>query len=132
MSAITKQLPFSAAPMRNNLIVIQAILVAVCVLGVWIYDDFSSAWAAIYGGAVALANAWLLARRIERAGELVKTDPNKGMYSLYIGAIQRFVLVLVGLGVGMGVFHLHPVPMIVTFGIAQLAYAIAAGRQASH
>ncbi len=118
--------------MRNHLIIVQAALIAICVFGVWIYGDFSSALAAIYGGVVALANAWLLSRRIDRASELVKVDPNKGMFSLYVGAIQRFVLVLAGLGVGMGVLQLHPMPMIVTFGIAQLAYAIAAGRQASH
>ena len=118
--------------MRNNLIVVQAALIVLCAIVAWIYKDHGAALGALYGGAVALVNAWLLVRRVERVGELVKTDPNRGMYSLYMGAVQRFVLVIATLALGLGLLHLDPVPMVLTFGIAQLAYAIAAGRQASY
>ena len=118
--------------MRNSLFVVQATLIAACALVAWIYGDLWAAAAATYGGGVALANAWLLALRVERVSELVKTDPHKGMYSLYIGAVQRFVLVLVGLAFGLGVFHLDAIPMVLSFGVAQLAYVIAAGREALH
>ena len=120
------------APMRNNLIAVQAALIALCAIAAWIYKDYSAALSALFGGAVALANAWLLARRVEHVSELVKTDPNRGMFSMYMGAVQRFVLVIVALALGLGLLRLDPVPMVLTFGIAQLAYAIAAGKQTTY
>ena len=130
MSVTTNHFPFLSDSMRNSLIAVQATIIAACALVAWIYGDLWSAVAATYGGGVALANAWLLALRVERVGELVKKDPHKGMYSLYIGAAQRFVLVLVGLAIGLGVFHLDAIPMVISFAVAQLAYVIAAGREA--
>lgn len=131
MSVITAQY-INSALMRNNLIAVQAVLVLLCTAVAWFYYGYPAALAALYGGAVALINAWLLARRVQRVGELVKSDPNRGMYALLMGAVQRFVLVIAALALGLGFLHLDPVPMVLTFGVAQLAYAIAAGRQASY
>lgn len=131
MSVITSQY-INSALMRNNVLAVQAALVLCCTIIAWIYYDYTAALAALYGGAVALINAWLLARRVKRVGEVVKTDPSKGMYTLFMGAVQRFVLVIAALALGLGVLKLGPVPMVLTFGVAQLAYAIAAGRQASY
>jgi ATP synthase protein I len=116
--------------MRNTLLAVQSTLILVCVVIAWAYWDYNAALAAVYGGAIALANASLLARSVRRAGELAKTDPKLSTYPLYIGAIQRFVLVIAGLGIGLAGFHLSPIPLLLAFGIAQLAYIIVAGMQA--
>ncbi len=129
MSVITHQF-VQSAPMRYSLISVQAVLVAGCILLAWFYGGQDAALAAAFGGAVALANAWLLTRRVALAGKLAKKDPNRSAFALYIGAIQRFFLVLVGLGAGLGLLQMEPIPMLVTFGIAQLAYVISAGMQA--
>ena len=129
MSVITHQLA-QTYPMRHSLISVQAVLVGVCILLAWFYEGLDAALAASFGGAVALASARLLARSVALAGKLAKQDPNRSAYALYVGFIQRFLLVLVGLGVGLGLLQLEPTPMLVTFGIAQLAYMIAAGMQA--
>lgn len=119
-------------PMRHNLMAVQSILIVGCILLAWIYEGLDAALAAFYGGAVALVNGWLLAKRVAHAGKLAKKDLKSSAFTLYLGAIQRFLLVLVGLGAGLEFFHLDPVPLLVTFGVAQLAYMIAAGMQIYH
>lgn len=84
--------------------------------------------AAAYGGLLAFASAFLLVQRVEQASAAAERDPKFGAYALYFGAIQRFVLVLGGLMLGFGVFELSPLPLLITFGVAQLAHVITAGR----
>ncbi len=113
--------------MRRNLIAIQAILVAICAAIIWLLRGDAFAIAAAYGGLIAIASTWLLSSRVERAGELAKKSAKWSVYHLLFGAIQRFVFVLVGLALGMwqGALGLEPVPILITFGIAQFAYMIA-------
>lgn len=115
--------------MGKRLLAIQAVLVLAGTIAALIYKGQWAALGALYGGSVALGNTALLARRIERVGELAKNNPQRGMYSLFFGVVQRFVFVLVGLGVGLGGLELDPIPLLATFAAAQLAYLIAAGRQ---
>jgi ATP synthase protein I len=116
--------------MRNGVLVVQVALCAVCVFLAWLYRDQDTAIAALYGGAVATANTWLLTRRIATAGELAKRSVKYSVYSLYWGALQRFVFVLVCLGVGLGGLKLEPGPLLLTFGVAQLGFMVLAGKEA--
>lgn len=116
--------------MHHNLIRVQVALVLGCLLLVWIKAGGQAALAALYGGLVALTNSWLLAKRVARAGELAKRNPNYSAFTLYIGAVQRFLMVLVSLGIGLGWLHLAPPPLLITFGLAQIAYIVAAGLEA--
>lgn len=93
------------------------------------YQGESAVLPALYGGAVALANTLLLARRVEKAGELAEKHLNFTAYSLYFGMIQRFVFVLVALGVGLSVLELSPAPLLGTFMVAQLVYMLVGSRQ---
>lgn len=116
--------------MRNSVLLTQAAITVACTGFAWFYQDQHAALAAFYGGAVATANTWLLTQRIARAGELAKRSVKYSVYSLFFGAVQRFVFVLVCLGVGLGSIKLDPVPLLLTFGIAQLGFMIVAGREA--
>jgi ATP synthase protein I len=129
MAIVSSSYPVHAS-LRNILLAVQSVLILICMLIAWAYGDHNAALAAGYGGAIAWVNAFLLARSVRRAGELAKTDPKLSTYALYFGAIQRFVLVIAGLGLGMAVWHLSPIPLLLAFGIAQLAYIIVAGMQA--
>ena len=115
--------------MRNALLIIQAALVAAAIGGAWYLRGDAAALAALYGGAVALLNTLMLSRRLVRAGELAKTDPQRGVYSLYFGAVQRFVFVLAALAVGLGLLKLDPLPLLASFALAQLAYLVSGARQ---
>ena len=80
--------------------------------------------AAFYGGVISIVIAFLLGRGVVRAAEAARQDHKKSMLILYVGALQRFILVLVLFGIGLKGFGLPFVPMIAGFAGAQLAYLI--------
>jgi len=80
------------------------------------------ALAAFYGGVISIAIAFLLGRGVARAAEAARHDHKKSMLILYVGALQRFVLVLLLFGIGLKALSLAFVPMIAGFAGAQLAY----------
>ena len=80
------------------------------------------AYSAFYGGLISVAVAFLLGRGVVRAAEAARQDPKKSMLILYLGAVQRFILVLVLFGIGLKALSLAFIPMIAGFAGAQLAY----------
>ena len=76
---------------------------------------------ALYGGGVALLNTLWLNRGVIQAGETAKESPKLSVYILYFGAVQRFVFVLVALAIGLAALELMAEPLLLTFGVAQLA-----------
>lgn len=89
------------------------------------------AWSGLYGGLISMVAAFLLSRGMVRAADAVLQSQKKSMLILYLGAAQRFVLVLVLFGVGLASLHLAPLPTIAGFVAAQLVYVIGmrAGRR---
>lgn len=110
--------------MHGRLLFFQGMLVLIAVAVSYHLRETPGSVAAIYGGAVALLNTLLLSRRVSRAAQIAETDPQRGAYSIYFSAVQRFVFVLVALGVGLGAIKLQAEPLLATFGIAQLAYLL--------
>ncbi len=82
--------------------------------------------AAAYGGAVALVGTWLLARRIRRVNDSTSEGAG-GQLVMYTGAAPRFIATLVLLAAGIGWLKLAPIPLILAFGIGQLAFIINSG-----
>ncbi len=80
------------------------------------------ALSAFYGGLIGIAIAFLLGRGVVRAADAAQQDQKRSMLILYLGAAQRFLLVLVLFGVGLKGFNLAFLPMIAGFAGAQLAY----------
>jgi ATP synthase protein I len=110
----------------RNVLIIQAILVLAGVTVSRYYFGDVGLLPAFYGGAVALANTLLLTRKIAQAGEAAKDSPQQSLYVIALGAVQRFVFVLVALGFGLGYLKLVPQPLLGTFAVAQLVYMLAA------
>lgn len=81
-----------------------------------------AAVSAFYGGVISIVVAFLLGRGVARAAEAARQDQKKSMLILYLGALQRFILVLVLFGVGLKGLSLSFLPMIAGFAGAQLAY----------
>lgn len=110
----------------RKLLIIQIILVALVVAGFYLQQGQAVALSALFGGSIALVNSLLLAWRVRRAGRAAEKDETRGAFTLYLGAIERFVLTLIGFVVGMGTLKLSPFPMLVSFAVAQLGYWIGA------
>jgi len=82
-------------------------------------------WAALsacYGGLTSAVLALLSIRGFKRANEVVLSEPKKSMTILYVGAVQRFVAVLVLLGTGLGLLKLEPLAVLIGFVLAQASY----------
>ncbi len=106
------------------LLAIQFVLVA-AVVGFFLFTgDPLAAQAAAYGGGIALLIAWMLGRRALLAAEVAKTHPGQEAMVIVIGAVQRFVAVLVLFGLGMGWLELQPVPLLAAFAVAQLGHVL--------
>ena len=82
------------------------------------------ALAAFFGGMIGVSVSWLLRHGVLKAAEIAKSDPGKSMLVLYMGAVQRFVLVLALFGLGLGLLKLDPLATVIGFGVAQVAYVV--------
>lgn len=100
----------------------QALLIGIVVFLYLVLAGSPEAHAALFGGGCALLNAWLLGRRLRLAADVARTSPGQEVTVIYIGALQRFGLLLVLFVVGMGWLKLNPVPLLVAFGVAQIAF----------
>lgn len=100
--------------------VVAAVLVAA---GFYAAKGAWEAQSALYGGFVSMFAAVLLRRGVQRAAaQAAERDPKQVMATLYLGAVQRFVLVLALFGLGLAVFKLAPLATVAGFGAAQLVY----------
>ena len=86
------------------------------------YMSEFDALSAAYGGGIALFSSLILFRRATQAMKIAGKGSQHTMALLYIGVVQRYVFVLLGLGVGLALLKLNAKPMLAVFGIAQLAY----------
>lgn len=81
--------------------------------------------AALYGGLVAMVLSWMLKRRVTRvADDSAGVSAGKSMLLLYLGVVQRFLLVLALFALALGVLKLDPLASIAGFGLGQLGYVI--------
>lgn len=92
--------------------------------GFFVAKGLWAAQSALYGALISILVTYMLARRVQRAGEIARQNPKKSMQLLYIGAVQRFVLVAALLGCGLLLIKLDPLAMIVALAVTQLAYVI--------
>lgn len=100
----------------------QALLVGVVVFLYLILGGSPDAHAALFGGGCALLNGWLLGRRLRLAADVARTSPGREVTIIYVGALQRFALLVALFVVGMGWLKLNPVPLLVAFAVAQVAF----------
>lgn len=80
------------------------------------------ALSATYGGLTSVLLALLSIRGFRRANAIALSDPKKSMMILYVGAVQRFVAVLVMLGIALGALKLAPIAVFIGFALAQAGY----------
>ena len=110
------------------LLAAQAILVILLTVVVALASGLPAARAVVYGGATALLSAWALGLSVRKAAQVAALSPGSETPVLYIGAVVRFVLVLVLFGLGMGLLKLAPGPLLGGFIVAQLGHFINGSR----
>ena len=98
------------------------LIISIIVAAVFLTKGTSESVAALYGGAVSICISLLLLWGIQRANAAAKVDPGKGMRILYVGAAQRFILVIGLIALGIALLKLDPVAVCVGFAIAQAGY----------
>ena len=98
------------------------LIISIIIAAVFLTKGISESVAAMYGGAVSICISLLLLWGFQRANEAARVDPGKSMRILYMGAVQRFVLVIGLIALGIAVLKLDPVAVCVGFAIAQLGY----------
>lgn len=104
------------------------LLSSVVVAGAFFVQGVWYATSALYGGLASVIIAWLMSRGFKRASQASLQNLGKSMAILYLGAAQRFLLVIILLGTGFWVFKLVPIAIISGFAIAQISYAFGARR----
>lgn len=78
--------------------------------------------AALVGGVIAMLGTMVLGYTVGRTTS--HDSAVQGQLWLYGGALVRFMMALVLLAVALGVWHLAPLPLLVAFGLAQLAFIL--------
>ncbi len=121
--------PITGRSDLRRLLAAQGALAALVACG-FALQGWASALAALYGGGIALLNGLLLGWRVRRANSDLRQSAQANMFSMYLGALERFAVALIGMGVGMGVLHLAPVALLVAFAVAHVGYPIAAAQSA--
>jgi len=106
----------------RKLIALQVSVGALIAVAFFMGKGAGEAYAAFYGGLISVAVAFLLGRGVARATEMARENHKKSMVILYLGAVQRFVLVLALFGIGLKALSLAFLPMLVGFVGAQIVY----------
>ena len=114
----------------HNFLWTQIVLILIGIGVSYYYLGSFGAISAAYGGGIALFSSLVLSRRVTRVVKAVEDDIGKTkgsqrvMTSLYVGVVQRYVFVLLGLGIGLALLKFNAEPLLAVFGVAQLAFFI--------
>lgn len=103
----------------------QLAVAVACAVFFYFYQGGWAALSAIYGGLVCIAATLLLLRGVARATQVAAENPGRSMTILYVGAAQRFLLVLALLGAGLALLKLHPLGVLLGFALAQVSTMLA-------
>lgn len=96
----------------------------------WFQGGSWLATSALFGAFSALSISAVLGYGVIRANKIAASDPKRSMLIMYMGAVQRFVMVLGLFIFGLAILKLDPLAMAVTFGLTQLAYTLNLRHQA--
>ncbi len=105
---------------------VQGLVVMLTALSIGLWAAPAAGWAALYGGAAALANTMLLVWRHRQGGHDYHCDTARHLKSFYRSSLERFFVVGIWLALGLGGFKLEAAPMLAGFVVGLLAWVIAA------
>lgn len=124
----SRQGPVLDQAVARRILLIQSGVALIVALGFLVFKGYWSGLSALYGAATSIVVALLLSRGVKKAGAMALQNPGGSMASLYLGAVQRFLVVVGLLAVGLGLLKFEPLPIVSGFIIAQLSYALSSKR----
>lgn len=114
----------------RKVVVFQLGVAIIAAAGAFWINGVNAVQGTLFGVLTSMVSALLLSWGVVIASRRAVENRNRGMLILYVGAVQRFLLVLAMFGLGVGVLKLNPLFMVIGFGLAQFAFlAIARGAQ---
>ena len=122
MDSSAQELIVKARKVIGLQVVIGGLVAVVFILGKGVDEALSAG----YGSVVSIILACLLTRGVIQAGNTVQQSSMKSTAILYMGAVQRFLLVLVLFGFGLAFLKLEPLATVIGFALSQLAFMIMA------
>lgn len=109
----------------RRVLLIQLVSTLVVAASFAVAKNYFDGLSAFVGGLISISMVLLLVRGVKRATACAVEDPKRSMVILYVGAVQRFVLMIVFFGLALGVAKLEALACFVGFGLAQLSYVLA-------
>lgn len=108
----------------RRVLIAQVVVGVVLAAGLWLAYGPHRSVSVAFGVLIGLLITWLLSRSVRRAGEMAETDPKRSMVMLYVGAVQRFVVVIAAFALALAVFGLDPLVVAAGFVAAQFAQLV--------
>ncbi|MDH3713330.1 MAG: ATP synthase subunit I [Gammaproteobacteria bacterium] len=99
----------------------QVILVLICAVLFFAARGAESAWAALFGGVVALLNVQLLRWRRDQVKTRRGLTARASLVTFFASAVERFALVVGLLAFGLGWMKLQPLALLIGFAVGQAA-----------
>ncbi len=110
------------AQRSRRLVAIQTGIGLIVALGFGFYDDPHAAISAFLGAFGSMISTLILGSGVEKASEEAVENPGKSMGMLYLGAVKRFLFVIVFFIAGIKLAELDPLALAVGFALAQLSF----------
>jgi hypothetical protein len=99
---------------------LQAMLGAAAAAGAYPIGGGHASLAVLYGAAVALVNAGVLAWHIRRGGRTSSGDASRELRGILAAGFQRLAVVVALLAAGFGILGLMPLALLTGFIVGQL------------
>lgn len=106
----------------RKVLTLQVISALVAAAGFFVWKGGLAALSAGFGGGIGIASTLLLSYGVKKATVAAAQNPGASMRILYLGAAQRFFLVLALFAIALAVLKLEPLALFSGFALAQAAY----------
>lgn len=106
----------------RRLVAIQTGIGFLVALGFGFYAGPHAAISAFLGAFGSMISTLILGSGVEKASEQAIENPGKSMGMLYLGAVKRFLFVIVYFIAGIKLAELDPLALAVGFALAQLSF----------
>lgn len=106
----------------RKVVIFQLGVAAITASGAFWISGANAAQGTLFGVLTSMISALLLSWGVVMATRRSVKNQHRGMLLLYLGAVQRFLLVLAMFGIGVAALKLNPLFMVIGFGLAQFAF----------